>query len=179
MCFGFEGDWEHVREAAAETRAIAEYVGAPYHLACADVFEGYATFHIGDQSEGLTMMRSGLTAHERSGAYLTLCLTRRVCRRRPRAERQLAGGNRACPGGAGSIGRGRSPGRRSGTTGAAPLRSATNTRSGAVGDRACAFGGTRAGKPQGESSLRARGSPSFPPPWRRDSRPRPRRPRHR
>ncbi len=76
MCFGFEGDWEHVREAAAETRAIAEYVGAPYHLACADVFEGYATFHIGDQSEGLTMMRSGLTAHERSGAYLTLCLTR-------------------------------------------------------------------------------------------------------
>jgi hypothetical protein len=76
MCYGFEGEWKRVQEAAAETRAIAEYVGAPYHLACADVLEGYASFHIGDRSEALAMMRSGLAAQERSGAWLCLCLTR-------------------------------------------------------------------------------------------------------
>jgi class 3 adenylate cyclase/tetratricopeptide (TPR) repeat protein len=76
MAFGFEGDWVRMGDDAAGIRASAEYVGAPFHLACADVFEGYANFQLGARSLGLRLMRRGLVAHEQSGALLTLCLTR-------------------------------------------------------------------------------------------------------
>ena len=76
MSFGFEGEWMRVRDAAVSARAIAEYVGAPYHLAFAEVIDGYANFQLGARSLGMRMMRRGLIAHEQSGALLAFGLTR-------------------------------------------------------------------------------------------------------
>lgn len=76
MALAFEGEWLRVREAAVGARAIAEYVGAPFHLAFADVIDGYANFQLGARALGLRMMRRGLVAHEQCGAMLAFALSR-------------------------------------------------------------------------------------------------------
>ena len=71
----FRGNWQGVVVSAREARDIAVQLRAPYHLATADILSGYGRFRLGEEAEGLSAMWGGLEDLERSGAFLTKCMS--------------------------------------------------------------------------------------------------------
>ena len=71
----FRSNWEGLLDSASESRQIAVQVRAPYHLATADVLCGYARYRLGEATQGLSAMKRGLDDLERSGAFLTKCMS--------------------------------------------------------------------------------------------------------
>jgi hypothetical protein len=71
----FRSNWEGVVASTDQSRQLAAQLRAPYHLATADVLGGYSLFRMGDEDEGLAAMWRGLADLERSGAFLTKCMS--------------------------------------------------------------------------------------------------------
>lgn len=71
----FRTDWPGVLDSAGEAREIAVQLRAPYHLATADILTGYARHRLGEGRDGLSAMWRGLEDLERSGAFLTKCMS--------------------------------------------------------------------------------------------------------
>jgi class 3 adenylate cyclase/tetratricopeptide (TPR) repeat protein len=68
-------DWEGVLATVEPSRVIGVQVRAPYIVITADIMSGYARYRRGEHAPGLDAMARGLEDLERSGAFMSKCMS--------------------------------------------------------------------------------------------------------